>query len=39
MSKPKEPLQVPYVECSGIREYITYVDSRASGGYGPDAGL
>lgn len=27
MSKPKEPLQVPYVECSGIREYITYVDS------------
>lgn len=22
--KTKEPLMVPYVECSGVREYITY---------------
>lgn len=22
--KPKEPLMVPYVECAGVREYITY---------------
>jgi hypothetical protein len=25
--KPKEPLMVPYVECEGVREYITYSGS------------
>ena len=29
--KTKEPLMVPYVECSGVREYPTYVGSDPGG--------
>jgi hypothetical protein len=29
MSKPKSPLLLPYVECGGIREYLTYVGGHA----------